>query len=306
MTRTPFDLFSKQFLEEFLSPLGRVNVNREVPGESRWIDVWFEPSPPPTIDPETLGLLGRIAATPCLIEAFRNQPSVIVVCNCKHKLFGVFGELQREAEREHRTIPDSLVGFPWLWILTPSASVAFLERLNLIAAADWPLGVYFDRANHTALIAINQLPVSPDTLWIRLLGKGKAQQQAIAEVLSFTRDDPRRGIVLQLLVTWRISLLVNSAIEQEEQEIMVQLSQAYLEWEQRTEQRGLERGLEQGLEQERSLILRLLKCRVGELPGSVHSQVSRLSVSELETLAEALLNFSGLPDLEQWLDRNRV
>ncbi len=93
MTRTPFDQFSKQLLETFLSPLGAVNVNREVPGESRWIDVWFEPTVQGAIAPKTLGLLGQIAVTPCLIEPFRNPPSWLDVCNCKHKLFSIFGEL---------------------------------------------------------------------------------------------------------------------------------------------------------------------------------------------------------------------
>jgi hypothetical protein len=43
---------------------------------------------------------------------------------------------------------------------------------------------------------------------------------------------------------------------------MMALSQAYLEWEQQTEQRGLQKGVVQG---ERSLILRLLSRRIGEL-----------------------------------------
>ena len=82
MSRTPFDVFCKQFLETFLSPIGTVNINREIPGESRWVDVWFEPNIPATIDSTDLGLLGRIAKTPCLIEPFRNQPFVIVKRNC--------------------------------------------------------------------------------------------------------------------------------------------------------------------------------------------------------------------------------
>lgn len=37
MTRTPFDAFSKQLLEEFLSPFGTVELNREIAGESRFV-----------------------------------------------------------------------------------------------------------------------------------------------------------------------------------------------------------------------------------------------------------------------------
>ena len=71
MTRTPFDAFSKQLLEEFLSPFGTVELNREIAGESRFVDVWFSPSAPPD---RSLGLLARIATTPCLIEPYRNAP----------------------------------------------------------------------------------------------------------------------------------------------------------------------------------------------------------------------------------------
>jgi predicted transposase YdaD len=92
--------------------------------------------------------------------------------------------------------------------------------------------------------------------------------------------------------------------EQEEQELMATLSQAYLEWERRTEQRGIEQGIGQGIEQgERSLILRQLSRRVGELPTSVRSQVEALPLGKLEALGEALLEFSNLSDLEAWLNQ---
>jgi Domain of unknown function (DUF4351) len=52
---------------------------------------------------------------------------------------------------------------------------------------------------------------------------------------------------------------------------------------------------------ERSLILRLLTCRVDELPASVRSHIDTLSLDQLEALGEALLDFAGLADLQQWL-----
>jgi hypothetical protein len=44
--------------------------------------------------------------------------------------------------------------------------------------------------------------------------------------------------------------------------------------------------------------------RCGDLSPAVESKVRALSPSELETLAEALLDFSGLSDLERWLQRS--
>ena len=54
------------------------------------------------------------------------------------------------------------------------------------------------------------------------------------------------------------------------------------------------------LAQERSLVICLLKRKVGELPKSTLLQVDRLSLMQLEDLAEALLDFGELADLDAW------
>lgn len=74
MTRIPFDQLSKQYLEAFLEPLGEVQRNLEVPGEPKYIDVWFIPSSPNPAATEDLGLLSQMATTPCLLEPFRVVP----------------------------------------------------------------------------------------------------------------------------------------------------------------------------------------------------------------------------------------
>ncbi|MBW4622895.1 MAG: DUF4351 domain-containing protein [Cyanosarcina radialis HA8281-LM2] len=61
---------------------------------------------------------------------------------------------------------------------------------------------------------------------------------------------------------------------------------------------------EEGREVEaRSLILRLLTRRVGELPPEVQSLVEALSLEQLENLGEALLDFTSTTDLDAWLAR---
>lgn len=68
---------------------------------------------------------------------------------------------------------------------------------------------------------------------------------------------------------------------------------------------GIEQGIGQGIERERSLILRLLARKVGELPEALQSQLQALSIDRLELLGEALLDFTSLADLERWLTENR-
>lgn len=55
-------------------------------------------------------------------------------------------------------------------------------------------------------------------------------------------------------------------------------------------------------EGERSLILRLLTRRVGELPQQVREQIETLSLEQLENLGEALLEFTSMADLQAWLE----
>lgn len=71
------------------------------------------------------------------------------------------------------------------------------------------------------------------------------------------------------------------------------LSQAYLEWEQRTEQTG-----------EARLVLRLLTRRIGNVTPTMQVQVQALSLNQLEALGEALLDFSEPEDLVNWLNEN--
>ena len=57
-------------------------------------------------------------------------------------------------------------------------------------------------------------------------------------------------------------------------------------------------GIEQG---ERSLILRQLTRRVGEVPEFLRTQIDALLLEQLELLGEALLDFSNVTDLEMCL-----
>ncbi len=60
---------------------------------------------------------------------------------------------------------------------------------------------------------------------------------------------------------------------------------------------------QEGRESEaKTIILRLLTRRVGELPQEVRSRVESLSLEQLENLGEALLDFQGMSDLDAWLE----
>ncbi len=70
-------------------------------------------------------------------------------------------------------------------------------------------------------------------------------------------------------------------------------------------ERGLQVGEESGMEKgERSLVLRLLQRKFGELPDRALTQINALAGSQLTALGEALLDFGTLADLTVWLERH--
>jgi hypothetical protein len=72
-----------------------------------------------------------------------------------------------------------------------------------------------------------------------------------------------------------------------------------------SEVRDLADWLDQQQPRERTvdLIIRQLKRRLGEVEPVLIEQVRRLPIVELEALAEALLDFSEVADLVDWLEQ---
>jgi len=79
---------------------------------------------------------------------------------------------------------------------------------------------------------------------------------------------------------------------------IMQQSVIYQEWREEFLREGREEGRQQG---ERSLILRLLNRRIGDISPAIQAQITSLPLEQLEALAEALLDFTSLADLEGWL-----
>ena len=59
-------------------------------------------------------------------------------------------------------------------------------------------------------------------------------------------------------------------------------------------------------EGEVEIVLRLLNRRCGQLSIAQQAQIKSLPIADIENLAEALLDFKGMEDLEIWLRENVV
>jgi predicted transposase YdaD len=67
---------------------------------------------------------------------------------------------------------------------------------------------------------------------------------------------------------------------------------------------GEARGLERVLQQERTLVMRLLSRKLGNITPELQLQVNSLPIDQIEALGEALLDFTQMGDLLNWLARS--
>ena len=76
------------------------------------------------------------------------------------------------------------------------------------------------------------------------------------------------------------------------------LTPVYEQWRKETLQEGIQEG-------ELTFALRLLNRRIGSIAPDLETQIRNLSLDQLESLGEALLDFSEPADLATWLEHNR-
>lgn len=292
MTRFIHDQFAKDYLEQLLTPYGEVQAPRRVAGEVRQIDVYFIPKPQPSNIPATLGLLGQLVTTPSLLEPFRNAASAIEICDCLLKLLEVRGDLQRQANRNKTRILES--DLPKLWILTPTASAQLLSGFGANPKNDYLPGIYFmPEYLRTAIVAIHQLPSISETLWLRIIGRGNVQKQAIDELEALTPDNPFRKAALELLYNLQQNLQVTQNQDEEDRELLMRLAPLYQQDREQAIQEGEQRGLETGIQQgERLVVENLLKVRFGEIDNELQAIIEPLLALSPEEFTPLLLQLS--------------
>ncbi len=316
MAQNPFDQLAKQYLEEFLAPVGQVIRNLEVPGEAKFVDVFFSPQPDRQI-PADLGLLGRMIRTKCSLEPFRNAPTRNEIRTCILKLIWLQEDERRKARKAgDRFTEDDL---PQLWILASTIHQPTLTAFKAESKPDETAGIYFlGEGLKTAIVVLDQLPATQETLWLRILGRGDTQEAAIQEVLALPEGDLRRQSILRLLASWKVRIDLGEIRDFAEQEAIMAWSQAFLDWEERTKEEGRQEGIQVGRQEgrqegiqvgrqtgqmvgQRSLIQLILNQKFGPLSEILRTALTHLSSEQLEALAIALLNFSTLNELETWL-----
>jgi hypothetical protein len=299
MTRFPYDTFAKDYFKELLSPLGSVETSKDVTGEIRKIDIYFVPNAYSQIHKEILGLLGRFTETKALIEPFRNPPTKSEVRSCSTKLFDTCSRFEREAKRNDTSVDED--SLPRLWILAPTASKDFLKGFRSeLDEPTWGSGIYFfGESWRGAIVVIHQLPVTSETLWLRLLGKGRVQQQAIEEVQALDINNPLRSKAIDLLANLKTTLELNKGLDVEDRELIMQLSPIYEQRLAEATQQGVQQGVQQGIQQgerneRRAIIENLLRVRFGSEEPQLAAIIEPLLALPASEFSSLLLQLSSL------------
>jgi hypothetical protein len=205
MTTQLHDQFAKELLGELLAPFGEVRSDLPIKGERRYADIWFLPNTTPIAQRQDLGLLSQLVALPCLLEPFRNPVDRAELRNCLLKLLLLHSDLQRKAKRQKTTLQEA--DLPNLWLIVPTESADLRRSFAAAQPSSWMKGVYLlPESYRTRLVVIHQLPKTIDTMWLRLLGRGNVQKQAIREFTTLSDAYPLRDSIGDILSSWRTTL----------------------------------------------------------------------------------------------------
>jgi len=215
---------------ESLEPSG-IKVNSVFEAASP-VELFFTPYTTPDVDFTNLGLLGEMVSTPCLLEYFRIPATVTDVCNSMLQLFNWHRKLDTHAESED---DDSLSDedLPYLWIISSSISDELLVEFEANPASDWGPGLYFLASEiNTGMVAIDRLPVTDETLFLRLLGRGAVLQEAITEFLALPATHPSRQKVIKIAGNWCAETAKEDVEEltEEDKELLKLLFPIYQQW----------------------------------------------------------------------------
>ena len=297
MTRFIHDQFAKQYLTELLTPYGQVETSKDITAEVRQIDLLFIPDPQPAQSLEKLGLLGRMATNYAIFEPFRNPVSKSEIRSCIGKLFDVHADLERQAKRNETRINETEL--PQLWIFTPTASVDILESFNgTLDETNWGKGIYFlSTGLKTVVVAIHQLPSTPETLFLRVLGRGKVQRQAVEELEALANNSPFLGDIIELVHNLIAVLSARQRqehdIDQDDQELIMKLSQMYQQQLEEIKKQERQEGLDRGIERERrAMIESILQVRFGEVDSQLAAIINPLIAMNREEFTPLLLQLS--------------
>jgi hypothetical protein len=240
-------------------------------------------------------------ASYAIFEPFRNAVSISEIRSCINKLFDIVADIERQAKRNNARINEEQL--PYLWIFTPTASLNILSGFNAsLDQNQWGEGVYFlGKSFKTAIIVIHQLPSTPETLFLRILGRGKVQRQAVEELEALLANSSSLSNVVQLVHDLIAILSARQQqqqdIDQDDRELIMKLSQIYQEQleeiKKQERQEGELLGIDRGVQRERrAMVESILEVRFGKVDADLATIIDQVIAMSREEFTPLLLQLS--------------
>lgn len=293
--RNRFDQLGKELGLAALAPVGkrdRTTAQYALNAETLFADLRHEPEPGCAAARAELGLLGRLAASDCLIELFSQAPGLEELHACLTKRFLYWQERARAARAagtgRHAAAPQ-------LWIFSAGVPRTLMADPAMMPAPGWPAGVYRrgGEPERVGLVVTSELPVTLDTLLVRLMAGGPPSTRAAREVLALPRDEPVRRLAGPVVLHFKSDLdqaARQGRIDEHEREFHMAIQRTLEDIEDRALELGRGQGRAEGRTEERRAVLRtLLGLKFGALSPEADARIAEASPSELERFIERVL-----------------
>lgn len=155
-----------------------------------------------------------------------------------------------------------------------------------------------DQVNRIYLDELGDIRSLP--LWVALtvlttIDEEQATQEARFLLTRSQQEIPQseNRVIMELITTIMVYKFEGKSQREVEEMLGITLQETRVYREIKEEGRSVEA---------KTLVLRQLTRRVGELPQEVRSRIESLSLEQLEDLGEALLDFQDMSDLDAWLE----
>ena len=290
--RNRFDWLAKEVAQEALGPSGATFTHDEINSETLYADVCHLPDPARQAERDRLGLLGRLAADPCIIEVYSQAPSGEEFRACLAKHIASWQDRAREHKKRSEQQPPQEFVDSFLWIIAAGAPKSILAKLKFepAPALDWPTGVYLFGADvlRVGIVVASELPRNDaTTLLVRIMAAGPLLAQAVKEVAALPPDAYERVLVEPALLSFHHVLGQDSSkpIDRDEQEFIMAMSKSWQET--RTETRADD-------------VLTVLQTRGIAVPDAARERI--LAQKDLELLRRWLVKAVVASSLGEVLD----
>ena len=274
MKRNVYDRLGKRIGRAAFEPVGEVETQVEIDRETQYADLRFTPDPARAAELARRGLLGWLAAAPCLIELYSEAPGAAEFRACVGKHLAAWHRTDKSrGDGEHA---------PFLWILAAGAPRTLLGSFERAAGA--PAGVYVMGGDllRVGLVVASELPRDRTTLLVRIMAGGSLLAPAIRELAALPETAFERTVAEPVLLDLEHALTRDPERQRDEEDFIMVMNRS---WAQERKE-GRAEGRAEG---QLDALRKLLKLKFGELAPEVEARLASASPDELDRYLERVL-----------------